>query len=236
GRAGGGNGRGSRAVGMSPPHREGSAMGIHDLWLFVIAGLVLNVTPGPDMALIMARSTRYGTRAGMAAALGIGAGTFVHIAAAAIGMSAIILASALAFTLLKWMGALYLIYIGLRMLLRTPAPGDAEDVQRPGGVANLRSVFWQGFLTNVLNPKVAIFFLAFLPQFIDANAPSKVLAFVVLGLWFDVTGTIWNLMVAWSSGRLLASKGFRGAARLLERSLGALFVVVGVRLALAERP
>src|SRR5438105_3162520 len=91
-------------------------MGIHDLWLFVVTGLLLNITPGPDMALIVARSTQQGTRAGVVAALGVGVGAFIHISAAAIGISAIIVASAWAFTVLKWIGALYLIYVGIAMV------------------------------------------------------------------------------------------------------------------------
>jgi len=208
-------------------------LGIHDLWLFIVAGLVLNITPGPDMALILARSTQGGARSGIAAALGIGTGALVHIAASAIGISAILLASAAAFTALKVLGALYLIAIGLRMLWG-PARTAAAGSQRTAGPP-LCTVFAQGFLTNVLNPKVAIFFLAFLPQFIDAGSPSKVAAFITLGLCFDILGTMWNLTVAWSCARLAAATWFPRFQAWLERALGIVFVVVGVRLALAER-
>jgi threonine/homoserine/homoserine lactone efflux protein len=207
--------------------------GIHDFWLFVLAGFLLNVTPGPDMALVMGRSLRDGARAGAVAALGIGAGAFVHIAAAAVGLSVLIASSALAFTVIKWVGAAYLIVVGLRLLL-SPSAGDAA-----GGAtlppASLRSVFLQGFLTNVLNPKVALFFLAFLPQFIDPAAPSKALAFVVLGLVFNLTGTAWNLAVAWAASRLARLPAFARVRAWLDRVLGALFLGLGVRLALAER-
>src|SRR5262249_9338040 len=158
--------------------------GIHDLWLFLIAGLLLNITPGPDMALVIARSTQQGTRTGVAAALGIGAGALVHITAAAIGISAILVASAWAFTLLKWIGALYLVFIGLRMIRGSFKPAGSRELRRNSLVTNLPGVFLQGFLTNILNPKVAIFFLAFLPQFIDVNSPSKVADFIILGLLF----------------------------------------------------
>jgi threonine/homoserine/homoserine lactone efflux protein len=209
-------------------------MGIHDLWLFVAAGLLLNITPGPDMALVIARSTAQGTRAGMAAAIGIGAGIFVHIAAAAIGISALIATSAWAFTALQWLGALYLGYIGLKMIAHSLASA-AYGGRRPIlPLADLRGGILQGFLTNVLNPKVALFFLAFLPQFIDTNAPSKAAAFVVLGLLFDTTGTTWNLGVAWLFAKLGTSAWFDRLQRWLDRAIGALFVAMGIKLLLIE--
>jgi threonine/homoserine/homoserine lactone efflux protein len=213
-------------------------MGIHDLWLFLLAGVLLNITPGPDMALVIARSTQYGVRAGMAAAIGIGAGAFIHIAAAAIGISALVLASATAFTILKWAGAIYLVYLGVQMLrssfARSRAAG-AVEAAAPLPPSGLGQVFLQGVLTNALNPKVAVFFLAFLPQFVDADAPSKVAAFIVLGLLFDAVGTAWNLAVAWAAGVFAASSAYGRLAAWLERAIGALFVAVGIRLALAER-
>lgn len=207
-------------------------LGIHDFWLFVIAGFLLNVTPGPDMALVMGRAMRDGTRAGAVAALGIGAGAFVHIAAAAVGLSVLIASSALAFTVIKWVGAAYLIVVGLRLLLSSSGGSEGTGPLPP---ASLRSVFLQGFLTNVLNPKVALFFLAFLPQFIDPAAPSKALAFVTLGLAFNVTGTAWNLMVAWGAARMAQLSAFAVVRTWLDRVLGALFLGLGVRLALADR-
>lgn len=208
-------------------------LGIHDFWLFVLAGVLLNVTPGPDMALVMGRSLRDGARAGAVAALGIGAGAFVHIAAAAVGLSVLIASSALAFTVIKWVGAAYLVVVGLRLLLSSSG-GDADrGVPLPS--ASLRSIFLQGFLTNVLNPKVALFFLAFLPQFIDPAAPSKALAFIVLGLVFNVTGTAWNLMVAWAAARMAELPAFAMVRSWLDRALGALFLGLGIRLALADR-
>jgi len=211
-------------------------MGIHDIWLFVVAGLLLIITPGPDMALIVARSAQQGVRAGVVAALGVGAGLFIHIAAAAIGISAIILASAMAFTILKWLGALYLIYIGVQMLRASfQATADTEN-RRQLPTASLQQIFMQGFLSNVLNPKVAIFFLAFLPQFVDSNSSSKVVAFITLGLLFNVMGTAWNLGIALFAGLIAASHGYGRLKVWLERTIGALFVGVGVKLALAERP
>ena len=210
-------------------------LGIHDFWIFVLAGLLLNITPGPDIAYIVARSAQLGWRGGATAALAIAAGCFVHIAAAALGVSAIIAASALAFAVLKWIGALYLIYVGARMLLAGMQDGAPSDRAGPPP-APLRAVFWQGFLTNALNPKVALFFLAFLPQFIDADAPAKVLAFATLGLVFNLNGTLWNLMVAWFSSRLAAAPAFGRARIWLQRAIGGALIGLGARLAWTDRP
>lgn len=208
-------------------------MGIHDLWLFILAGALLNVTPGPDMALVIARSTQHGPRAGIAAALGVGVGTFFHIAAAAVGISTLILASAWAFTAVKWVGALYLIYLGIQTVRATfgSAPVAAPVVAVSS--ASLGQIFRQGVLTNALNPKVAIFFLAFLPQFVDADAPSKAMAFVSLGLIFDTVGTLWNVLVALAAGWLATKAPSLRLKLWLERGIGALFVGVGVKLALS---
>ena len=204
-------------------------LGIHDLALFMLAGILLNVTPGPDMLYIIGRSTSQGFRAGAAATFGVSAGCFVHIAAAALGVSALITASATAFTLLKFAGAAYLVYVGISMM-RSPriAPPSGPAIPRAG----LRDVFWQGFLTNALNPKVALFFLAFLPQFIEREAPMKPLAFLALGAIFTFTATFWNLFVAWSAAKMSAALGSRALA-WGQRLIGAFFVVLGVRL-LAE--
>jgi len=211
-------------------------LGIHDLWLFLMAGVLLNITPGPDMALIVARSTQHGTRAGIVAALGVGVGAFVHIAAAAVGISALLVASALAFTVLKWMGALYLTYLGIQML-RASFRGDARlETYQPLPAHDLRQVFLQGVVTNALNPKVAVFFLAFLPQFVSPDAPAKVVAFITLGLLFDAVGTASNIAVACFAGRLAASSTYGQLKAWIERTIGAIFVLAGIKLALTERP
>jgi len=209
-------------------------IGIDNLWLFVAAGLLLNVTPGPDFALVMGRSLQMGVRGGIAAALGVGAGALVHILAAALGLSAVLATSATAFTIVKLAGAAYLVWIGARMLLSRAAPGR-EEAATPAP-ATLRAVFLQGMLTNVLNPKVALFFLAFLPQFIAPDAPSKTAAFITLGLIFNTTGTLWNLAVAWLAARMSAVLGAGTSLRIgLDRVLGAMFVALGARLAVLQR-
>ncbi|OWQ88555.1 lysine transporter LysE [Roseateles aquatilis] len=213
-------------------------LGIHDLGLFIASGLLLNMTPGPDSLLIMARSATQGFRAGSAAALGIGAGTCVHVLAAALGLSALLAASAAAFTVVKLLGAAYLVYLGIGMLFKRRAAVASDDAPPPPAPLPLRRIFAQGFLTNVLNPKVGLFFLAFVPHFISADAPSKAMAFVVLGAVFNVNGMLWCHLLAWSSAA--AGARVRGRAwtqtlgRWLNRGIGALFLAFGVRLAMAE--
>ena len=208
--------------------------GVHDLPLFVAAGLLLNITPGADMALIGARSATQGFRSGAAAALGVGAGCFVHVAAAALGLSALIAGSASAFTVLRWVGAIYLVWLGIGLLRGTGAAPAAAATGAPA--PGWWRSFTQGFLTNALNPKVALFFLAFLPQFIDAAAPDKALAFVVLGAVFAFNGTLVNVAFAALVARLRGAFGARPAlGRWLGRGVGALFVALGVRLAWFER-
>lgn len=209
-------------------------LGIHDFWLFVAAGLLLNITPGPDMAVVVGRSLGGGARAGMAATFGIAAGACVHIAAAALGLSVLIATSALAFAVLKWLGVAYLVFIGTRMLLARRQPEAGAFIAPPP--ASFGTIFFQGFWTNILNPKVALFFLAFLPQFIDADAPNKALAFVVLGLVVNTTGTAWKLFLSVLVGRIGRSMAVQGIKFWLDRVLGALFLGLGIRLAFADRP
>jgi threonine/homoserine/homoserine lactone efflux protein len=209
-------------------------LGIHALWLFVLSGLLLNITPGPDTAYILGRSIQLGWRGGAAAALGIGCGCLVHVFGAAIGLSALLMASSAAFAVVKLIGAAYLLYTGVRMLLSRP-PEMAADSTLASSVTSLRQVFWQGALTNALNPKVALFFLAFLPQFVDADAPHKALAFLLLGLIFVFNGTLWCLGVAAFAARAASRIRASGRALLwINRVLGGLFVYLGVRVAMLQ--
>lgn len=207
------------------------------LLLFIAAGLLLNLTPGPDVLYIASNALRSGARAGVVAALGINAGCFVHIFAAAVGVGALLAASATAFTFLKWAGAAYLVWVGIRLLLARPsrqgwAPSPASAAQP----ASLWAVFRGGFLTNVLNPKVAIFFLAFVPQFIPPATEHKALAFVLLGALFNVNSIAvnagWALAAAWMARHAAVQRGMHW----LDRAAGAMFVAFGLRLALADNP
>lgn len=208
--------------------------GTQDLALFITSGLLLNLAPGPDTLLIMTRSATQGWRAGSAAALGIGSGTCVHILAAAFGLSALLAASATAFTIVKLAGAAYLLYAGLALLLQKRKSVAAASAPLP--VLRYRQIFWQGFLTNLLNPKVALFFLAFVPQFIAAGAANKALAFIVLGAIFNFNGMLWchflALSSAYASQRLRLNQALSG---WLNRLIGALFISFGIKLALADK-
>ena len=208
------------------------ALGIHQLWLFVLSGVLLNVTPGPDTAYIIGRSVQMGWRGGAAAAIGICCGCLVHVFAAAVGLSALLMASSAAFTVLKWVGAAYLLFTGLQMLLSRPSP--VAETAAPAE-SSLSRVFWQGALTNVLNPKVALFFLAFLPQFVAADSAHKTLAFLLLGLIFISTGTLWCLGIAAFAARAASRiRQSAGAMAWVNRLLGGLFVYLGIRVAMLE--
>ena len=214
--------------------------GIDHLPLFIAAGILLNLTPGPDVLYIVTHALRQGARAGMVAALGITAGCFVHIAAAALGVSALMAASSTAFTVLKWAGAAYLVYVGIRLLIsRAPsfAINSGAVGARPIRAGGLKSIFFQGFWTNVLNPKVALFFLAFVPQFIAPDVENKAMAFLLLGLLFNLNGLWvnigWALAAAWLARRVQAVQ--RGMV-LLDRAAGVLFIGFGVKLALSDNP
>ncbi len=210
-------------------------LGIHDLWLFMVSAALVNISPGPDSAYIVGRSLQLGWRAGMMAALGISCGCLVHVFGTAIGLSALLMASSVAFTVIKWVGAAYLCYIGITMLLsRQKSPeGSAEaGTTAPRPVLSLRQLFWQGVLTDVLNSKVALFFLAFLPQFVNADAPHKTTAFLLLGLMFISTGTLWCFTIAALAARAASRLRQRGGALVwINRALGIVFVYLGVRIA-----
>ncbi|RYX93601.1 MAG: LysE family translocator [Comamonadaceae bacterium] len=212
--------------------------GLEHVYLFVLAGVLLNLTPGPDVLYIVTHGIRSGAKAGVVAAFGITAGCFVHIAAAAVGVSALMAASATAFAVLKWAGAAYLVYVGVRMLW-SRKPAQTAIAQAPGVTpvvaAGLKSVFFQGFWTNALNPKVALFFLAFVPQFIAPGVANKPLAFLLLGLLFNFNAlwvnTGWALAAAWLARRFTA---LQHGMHWLERAAGLMFVGFGLRLALAD--
>ena len=206
--------------------------GIHDFGLFLAAGILLNLTPGPDTVYILGRSIAQGRKAGIASALGICVGSIFHSCAAALGLSAILPTSAVAFAAIKLLGGAYLIFLGIKMLLdRRRQLSLPSNFRRRTTIAAFR----QGVFTNVLNPKVALFFLAFLPQFIDPASNMKLLAFLALGLTFVTTGTIWCLILAWFASAL--SERLRENETIgqwLNRAAGALFVFLGLRLATAK--
>ena len=209
------------------------------LLMFIAAGWLLNLTPGPDVLYIVSSALKSGVRAGMVAALGIVSGCFVHVFAAALGVGALLATSTTAFTLLKWAGAAYLMWMGVKLLL---AKGGGSSIV-PAGVSaevaavNLWRVYRQGFLTNVLNPKVALFFLAFVPQFIAPGTEDKVTAFLLLGLLFNLNSLPINFGYAWLAGWASRRVGaVQRAMHWMDRAAGLMFIGFGLKLALSDNP
>jgi len=202
------------------------------LVLFLAAALALTLTPGPDMLYVAARGSGEGRTSGIVSALGIAAGCMVHITALALGLSALLAAVPLAYEVVRWGGAAYLIALGTRALLRPAGLGAGGAVP----VAPLGRVFRQGMITNVLNPKVALFFLAFIPQFVNPAQGSPAVQIVSLGVLFNTSGTLVNLAVAVLASRATGWLRRRDReARLLQRVAGGVFVALGIRLAVAGR-
>jgi threonine/homoserine/homoserine lactone efflux protein len=202
------------------------------LIVFMTATLALNLTPGPDMLYVIARSMGQGQKAGVISALGIGVGCLAHTFAAAFGLSALLTSSAVAYDLVKYAGAIYLVYLGARALF-----GKSRLQERSELIpASLSNNFYQGVVTNVLNPKVALFFLAYLPQFTKAGRGSIAWQIIFLGLLFNVSGTLVNVVVARLGGRI--GEGFKkrpAFARKQRWITGAVFIALGLRLAFAKR-
>src|SRR5688572_3608274 len=209
-------------------------LGIHHYWLFISTAVVLVLTPGQDTFFILGRSIASGRGAGIAAALGITAGSIVHTLLAALGLSALLATSPYAFMAVKFAGAAYLFYIGIRALLSRASRLPGEET---AGTDDRRwAAFRQGILTNILNPKVALFFLALMPQFISAGSPNKVAAFIVLGTSFTALGLVWCLVLALAAARLrLVLSNRPSVANVLNRVAGTMFIALGLRLATARQ-
>ncbi|WP_347555553.1 LysE family translocator [Robbsia sp. KACC 23696] len=238
--------------------------GITHFSLFVLSCIALSVTPGPDSAFIVARSVSDGQRAGLASALGIITGCCVHLSLTVLGLAALLAASVQAFTIVKWVGAAYLIWLGIRMLITrqaarasaTTSASPTADTRRGaaelmsvgatspaspavadrGAAVSVRRLFWQGFVTNLLNPKVVLFFVAFFPQFVEPGLGDKRLAFLALGLVFISISLVWNTGLAVVAGSLTRRvEANPQIKRWVDRAVGSLFVGLGVRLALVTR-
>ncbi|MCU0969597.1 MAG: LysE family translocator [Rubrivivax sp.] len=204
---------------------------------FATAVLVLNATPGVDFALTVGRTLAGGARAGLAAAGGIVAGCVVHALAAAFGLAALLALHPAAFAALQWAGAGYLAWLGVQMLRSASRRSPATQAQGAGAGPgpSLRAEFRTGLLTNVLNPKVALFFLAFLPPFVPAGSPDKTLSFLLLGAWFVVQGGLFLLLLVLLAARLARVGASPALLRLLEAAGGVLFIALALKL-LRERP
>ena len=210
-------------------------LGIHDYPLFLGAALLLNVTPGPDTFYILTHSIKGGRKAGIISVLGISSGLLLHTVAVSMGLSAALLTSASLFALIKFIGAFYLVFLGMKALFSTQ--GSLELGAETPSTASSWRVYRQGLLTNALNPKVALFFLALLPQFVDKASSSPGLALFVLGFSFILTCTCWCVMVAIfasSFRNLLRSKSV--IAKTFDKVTGLMFIGLGFKLALSKQP
>lgn len=203
-------------------------------WIgFFTAAVLLNISPGPDMAFILGHTMKSGTRAGFSAVFGIWTGAGIHVLLAAFGLSAILAASAIAFSTVKWVGAIYLVWLGVQALR---SKGEGGFVRAAGETLGRRRIYRQGVLVSLLNPKVAIFFLAFLPQFVVEGAGPAWLQLAVHGGLIIVVAVFIEPPLILAGGRL--ADFFRNNKKIglwLDRGLGALFVALGVRLALTTR-
>ncbi|MGW8270896.1 MAG: LysE family translocator [Burkholderiales bacterium] len=204
---------------------------LHSFALFVAASVVLIVTPGPDMLLVIARSLAGGPRDGVLVAAGLMGGLLLHTAIVALGLAALLAASEVAFNLVKWAGAAYLAWLGLQIVRHA---GDPAVLEAPRRRYRARALVTQGFLSAALNPKLALFFLAFLPQFADGRAAPVAQQLALLGALFTLMGCGSYAALSFVVGRargFLASK----ARRILERAAGGLLILLALRLALTER-
>jgi threonine/homoserine/homoserine lactone efflux protein len=208
-------------------------LGVTDLWLFIIAGLILNITPGVDLLYITSRSAVQGKKAGVVAALGIGTGCIVHVLAATLGLSMLLVSSSFAFMAVKYLGAAYLFYLGVSTLLSLTRQESSETITAE--LLPLAKIYRQAILINILNPKVALFFMALLPQFVSPTAVHPALSFLFLGFLFNLNGTIVNVLLALLTSVMAKRlQGFSFLPRLLKGLAGTLFVTFGIRLALLD--
>jgi RhtB (resistance to homoserine/threonine) family protein len=202
-------------------------VGITSFGLFLLTALLMNITPGTDTMYIVSRSVSQGKKAGIYSVLGISTGSLVHTFLAAVGLSVILTTSAVLFTIIKIIGAGYLIYLGVRMLIQKSSNLELKDTKS----MSLKKIYTQGLLTNVTNPKVALFFISFLPQFISGDNSNGPLPFIILGLSFVMTGTVWCLLVAIFSS--YATKKLRNNPKvefILNKITGIIFIGLGIKL------
>jgi threonine/homoserine/homoserine lactone efflux protein len=203
-----------------------------NLAIFLTASLALIVAPGPDSLYVLARGIGQGTRAGAISALGTSTGLLVHTTAAALGLAVLLQTSIVAYTIIKFVGAAYLIYLGIKTFLTKQSVLITPAANKP----SRRRMYLQGALTNVLNPKVALFFVAFLPQFVDQHSGAVALQMLLLGVLFDAMGLTYLLLVAGLSGSLGTFLMARPAwANRIRWLTGSVMVGLGLRLALPDR-
>ncbi|TOA24295.1 LysE family translocator [Vibrio parahaemolyticus] len=208
-------------------------MDLNSLVLFVIACLAINMIPGPDVIYIVSNTMKGKLASGMKAAIGLGIGYFIHTLAACLGLSAIILSSAVAFTAVKWLGAAYLVYLGVQSLL-SMWRGESKLVVNES-IGSNKNIFVQGVIVSVLNPKVALFFLSFLPQFIDTSTGSTSTQLLVLGLLFSGLATMCNILYASIGSWVFSRSNSQRYSRALEGVSGVLLIGLAGKVAISDR-
>lgn len=209
-------------------------MNWHTYTLFIIASLILNLVPGPDMLFLLGRAVAQGRRSGLCAAFGINLGAYVHLAAAITGLSAILMTSATAFTVVKWIGAAYLVYLGIRTLQAGQSALHFQD-ENSAKRAN-HFIFWQGFLSDVLNPKVALFYLALLPQFLSADSRHPAQELLLLGITGNMVGISVSVTLVFASMAITMNlRRNETIASWLQKAMGAMFVGLGIKLVTEHR-
>ena len=209
-------------------------LGIENYLGFIAAGIVLNLTPGADTMYILTRSISQGRKAGIYSVLGITTGGLVHTIFASFGLLIILAKSATAFAIVKYVGVAYLVYLGVKMIVdkKNSFAGNSAKTEQ----IDLRKIYRQGVFTNVLNPKVALFFLAFLPQFINTDNAAGTLPFLILGVTFMMTGTLWCLFLAYAAS--LITKTLRENDKIgiiLQKVSGFIFIGLGFRLLMQKQ-
>jgi threonine/homoserine/homoserine lactone efflux protein len=206
---------------------------LHSYLLFAGASVVLAIVPGPDMIYMLGRCVAQGRKAGLMAAIGFNLGGYAHLTAAILGLSAVIATSVVAFTVVKWLGAGYLIYLGINTLRGRSRPVNLDRQKVAGPRAT--TILWQAFLSDVLNLKVAMFFLALLPQFVDAQGPHPTLQILFLGVTINVIALACNIVVVTLSASVTTSlRRNASASAWLQKALGATFLTLGLRLAVEK--
>ncbi|WP_337043938.1 LysE family translocator [Emticicia sp. 17c] len=208
--------------------------GITHFETFLLTGLLLNLTPGNDTIFILSKSIAQGKKAGIVSALGISTGCVVHTILAAFGLSVIIAQSVMLFTAIKYAGAIYLLYMGVQMLRSNASFNASATLQQTKPSYN--RIYRDGIITNVLNPKVALFFMAFLPQFINPEAQHTALPFLLLGITFVLTGTLWCLVLAFfASAIFVRLKNNSKIAGYINKCCGITLIALGIKVALSDK-
>ena len=209
-------------------------MDFNSYLLFIGASIILCIVPGPDMIYLLSRTIAQGKKAGFAAALGINLGGYFHLTAAILGISAIIATSAIAFTILKYCGAAYLIYIGFKAILSNSS--SAIDSSDNEAQLSIKSIFWQGFISDVLNPKVAIFFISLLPQFIQADNNNAFTQLIILGITVNIIALLINFVLVWFSHSVSSNlRQSNRVSKVLNNVMGTIFISLGLKLATEQR-